>query len=61
LAWVWYEQIHLGINQEPIKCHLEGAWVSLMLSKQAQIHFSWNSSLEGEVMSWMLMLWFSFI
>ncbi len=39
LAWVWCEWMHLGTNQEPIKCYGEGAWVLLTISKQAQVCF----------------------
>jgi hypothetical protein len=31
------------------------------VSKQTQVHSSWNTSLKGEVMSWMPMPWSSFI
>jgi hypothetical protein len=48
LAWVWCEQMHLGTNLELIKCHGKGAWISSMISEQAQIHSLWNLSLEGK-------------
>jgi hypothetical protein len=61
LAWVWCEWTHLGTNQEPIECHGKSTWVSLTIFKQTQVHPLWNSLIEGEVMSWMLMSWSLFI
>jgi hypothetical protein len=60
MAWVWCEQAHLGTNQKPIKHYGKGSQISLMISKEAQAHFSWNLSRKGEVMSQMPMLWNSF-
>jgi hypothetical protein len=42
---------HLGANKKPIKCYGEGSQVSLMISKQTQVCFLWNSLLKREVMS----------
>jgi len=49
-----------------IKCHGESERISLMISKQIQGHYLWNSSLEGKVMSWtpildMVTWWMDFI
>jgi hypothetical protein len=29
--------MHLGTNEKLVKCHWGGSWVSLMISKQAQV------------------------
>jgi len=50
LAWVWCEWTHLEINKKLIKHREEDSRVSSMISKQAQVRFSWNLSLERVMM-----------
>jgi hypothetical protein len=45
----------LEINKKLIKRYEEGSQVSSMISKQAQVYFSWNLSLKGEMMPYMPM------
>jgi hypothetical protein len=45
--------MHLGTNKKPIKHDGEGLQISSTISKQAQVHSSYNISLEKEVMSGM--------
>jgi hypothetical protein len=53
--------MHLGINKKLIKHDGEGSQISSTISKQAQVHSSWNLSLEKEMTSQMLTPWNSFI
>ncbi len=50
----WWTKIWSGKHfRYPIKWYGRGAWISSIISKQAQVPSLWNSSLKGEVMSWM--------